>query len=110
MTRENAIKKIEKAVDAMNAKMQYANMRGRRGYQLLILALEGKRYHTGEVLVPTNIIRPAYYSSRGRFTTLQDHTADMQAILKAAGIKYTLTNDAPRGSVTGNIITLTNIK
>ncbi len=51
-------------------------------------------------------IRPCYTSGKGRFTTNHDHTGDFIALLKMVGIKYTLTNDAPRGSATGNLITI----
>ena len=55
-------------------------------------------------------IRPCYYSGSGRFTSKLDYTADVKHLLERAGIRYTLTNDAPRGSETGNLIILTHIE
>ena len=55
-------------------------------------------------------IRPCYYSGSGRFTTKQDHTAGVRYLLNRAKIRFTETNDAPRGSETGNLIKLTHIE
>ena len=57
-----------------------------------------------------NIIRPCYYTGSGRFTSKQDHTAGVRYLLERAKIRFTETNDAPRGSETGNLITLTHIE
>lgn len=62
------------------------------------------------IMCQRNSIRPCYYSGSGRFTTKLDYTADVQYLLGKAGIRYTLTNDAPRGSETGNLITMTHIE
>lgn len=56
------------------------------------------------------VIRPCYYSESGRFTSKQDHTAGVRYLLERAKIRFTLTNDAPRGSETGNLIKLTHIE
>lgn len=61
------------------------------------------------IMCKRNSIRPCYYSGSGRFTSKLDYTADVQYLLGNAGIRYTLTNDAPRGSETGNLITMTHI-
>ena len=62
------------------------------------------------IMCQRNSIRPCYYSGSGRFTSKLDYTADVQYLLGKAGIRYTLTNDAPRGSETGNLITMTHIE
>lgn len=90
MTKENAIKRIEKVADGK---------RGQFGYQVIMRALRnGYKF-----------IRPAHYSGTGRFTTLNDYTWQVEALLSDAKIRYTLSNDAAKGSATGNIITLTHI-
>jgi len=62
------------------------------------------------IMCQRNSIRPCYYSGSGRFTSKLDYTADVKHLLEKAGIRYTLTNDAPRGSETGNLIILTHIE
>lgn len=52
-------------------------------------------------------VRPCYTSGSGRFTSNQDHTAGVQNALRAAGVEFVMTNDAARGSATGNVIRLT---
>lgn len=59
------------------------------------------------VIEGSKAIRPCYTSGRGRFTSNQDHTTEVTSLLSKIGIEFTLTNDAPRGSVTGNLITIT---
>lgn len=91
MTKENAIKRIERVADGK---------RGQFCYQVIMRALQnGYKF-----------IRPAHYSGRGRFTTLNDYTWQVEALLNDAKILFTLTNDAAKGSATGNIITLTHIE
>ena len=62
------------------------------------------------IMCQRNSIRPCYYSGSGRFTSKMDYTAGVKYLLDKAGIRYTLTNDAPRGSETGNLITMTHIE
>jgi hypothetical protein len=52
-------------------------------------------------------VRPCYTSGTGRFTSNQDHTSATINILKNVGVECVLTNDAARGSATGNVIRLT---
>jgi hypothetical protein len=52
-------------------------------------------------------VRPCYTSGSGRFTSNQDHTAAVRNALTAAGVGFEMTNDAARGSATGNVIRLT---
>jgi len=52
------------------------------------------------------LVRPCYTSGSGRFTSNQDHTTAVQNALRAAGVDFVMKNDAPRGSATGNVITL----
>jgi len=53
------------------------------------------------------LVRPCYTSGSGRFTSNQDHTEAVTNTLRAAGVDFVMTNDAPRGSATGNVICLT---
>ena len=62
------------------------------------------------IMCNRNSIRTCHYSGSGRFTSKLDYTADVQYLLGKARIRYTLTNDAPRGSETGNLIILTHIE
>ena len=59
-----------------------------------------------QVISGTKTIRPRYTSNVGRFCSNQDHTELTCNLLDQLKIKYTLTNDAPRGSATGNLITI----
>lgn len=59
-----------------------------------------------EIINGAKTIRPCYTSGRGRFTSNQDHTRATCEILDKMNVKYTLTNDAPRSSATGNVITV----
>jgi hypothetical protein len=64
-----------------------------------------------QVIEGAKTIRPCYTLGRGRFTSNQDHTTTTTLVLSKIGIEFTLTNDAPRGSATGNLITIkTKIK
>lgn len=99
MKAETALKRLKKVAESTN----FANVRNVRltaAWKLINEAIDKKR----------NTIRPCYYSGKGRFTTKLDHTIIVREILIEAGIRNTLTNDAPRGSETGNLITLTNIE
>lgn len=51
-------------------------------------------------------IRPVYTSGMGRFCSNQDHTVETIALLSKIGIETKLTNDSPRGGLTGNLITV----
>lgn len=56
-------------------------------------------------------IRPVYTSGSGRFVSNQDHTNNIMTTLNKLKINATLTNDAPRGGLTGNLIIInTKIK
>lgn len=90
MKKETAIERVEKVT--LN--------RATKGYKLVMAALE-KGY---------KFIRPCRTSGRGRYTTNLDYTWQVEQVLREAGIKYTCTNDAPRGSATGNLITLTHME
>lgn len=99
MKTSTAIKRLNKVAESLHI-ASVRNVRLTAAWRLIFEAIDKKR----------NTIRPCYYSGRGRFTTKMDHTIIVKAILDGAGIRYTLTNDAPRGSETGNIITLTHIE
>ena len=93
-TRVIAIKKLEN--------LDYA--KSRKCYQIVKELLGGgnKTY-----AIHGNTIRPCYTSGSGRFTSNQDHTSSLVTLLNKLGIEYVLSNDATRGSVTGNLITIT---
>jgi hypothetical protein len=59
-----------------------------------------------DIINGAKTIRPCYTSGSGRFTSNQDHTKALCCILDQINIKYKLTNDASRGSATGNLITI----
>lgn len=90
MKEETALKNLEKAVENLK-KIHGVNYKMRTGYKLIVNAIKNKQ----------TIIRPAYYSGRGRFTTIMNHAGDVHVLLNAARIKFHNYNDAPRGSVTG---------
>lgn len=98
MKATTALKNLEKAVENLKNE-RGINYKARTGYSLIVKALSRKQ----------TIIRPAYYSGRGRFTTVMNHIADVRTLLNAANIKYRNYNDAPRGSVTGECYELTHI-
>ena len=60
-----------------------------------------------DIISGAKSIRPCYTSGSGRFTSNQDHTESLKMLLNKLGIEYTLTNDSPRGGLTGNLITIT---
>lgn len=61
--------------------------------------------YTGEV------IRPCHTSGSGRFTSNQDHTQELCALLDKLNVKYTHGNDSARGGLCGNWVKIkTNIK
>ena len=51
-------------------------------------------------------IRPVSTSGSGRFTANLDYTADTESLLTLLGVKFKSGNDAPRGGLTGNYITI----
>jgi len=57
-------------------------------------------------LATTGTARPCWTMGSGRWTKNSDHTDEAIAAAKAVGLTVTLTNDAPRGSATGNMLTL----
>jgi hypothetical protein len=72
------------------------------------LSKSSKAYQfANQIISGTNVIRPCYTLGRGKYTSNQDHTRQLVYILNKINIKFKLTNDAPKGSPTGNIITVT---
>jgi hypothetical protein len=51
-------------------------------------------------------IRPVTTSGTGRFCKNMDYTSDICSLLNLLGVKFTFTNDSPRGGLTGNLITI----
>lgn len=106
MKTTTAIKNLEEVARADKA-VRGKNWKLTAEWRLIMEALNPSefalKWHKGQ-------IRPCYYSGSGRFTSKQDHTAGVRYLLERAKIRFTLTNDAPRGSETGNLIKLTHIE
>jgi len=60
-----------------------------------------------EVIEGAKEIRPVYTSGSGRFCSNQNHKANTTLLLQSIGIEYVLSNDSPRGGLTGTLITIT---
>lgn len=95
----NAQKRIEKAADVINANKN-GNIRLRGEYKLILNALQSGN----------KTIRPCWVSGRGRHIQNVNYTFEVCELLKLARIRYELINDAPRGGLAGNLITLTHIE
>ena len=54
-----------------------------------------------------NTIKPVHTSGKGRFTTNLNYTNQIRYLLSKIGIDTVLTNDSPRGGLTGNLLTIT---
>lgn len=52
-------------------------------------------------------VRPVTTSGSGLYTSNVDNTTEISSILSKIGVEAVLTNDAPRGGLGGNLITLT---
>lgn len=52
-------------------------------------------------------IRPVHTSGSGRFTNNMDYTQEIKSLLSKIGIDTLLSNDSPRGGLTGNLLTIT---
>ena len=107
MKATTALKNLEKV--AKNEK-SIRNWKLTAAWKLIVEALKGREYNGYLYFKRDGKIRPCYYSGSGRFTSKMDYTADVKYLLDKAVIRYTLTNDAPRGSETGNLIILTHIE
>lgn len=102
MKTTTAIKNLEEVARADKA-VRGKNWKFTAEWRLIMQALSDRNWRKGQ-------IRPCYYSWNGRFTSKQDHTAGVRYLLNRAKIRFTETNDAPRGSETGNLIKLTHIE
>lgn len=109
MKTTTAIKNLEEVARADKA-VRGKNWKLTAEWRLIMEALQGREYNGYFYHKKDGIIRPCYYSGSGRFTSKQDHTAGVRYLLERANIRFTLTNDAPRGSETGNLIKLTHIE
>ena len=54
----------------------------------------------------TGMVRTAYYNGSGKWATAQDFTDLVSGILTDLGINHEKGNDAPKGGVSGNFITI----
>lgn len=64
-----------------------------------------------EVLNGAKEIRPVKVMGSGRYVSYKDDTFTISSVLGKLGIIFNITNDAPRGGLSGNLITiLTEIK
>lgn len=99
MKKQTAIKNLEQVADSemLVNKRQY---RGTKAWRLIMAALENN----------IKIIRPCELQGTGRHIKNADYTAQVRYLLIRAKIKFSFENDAPRGGLTGNKITLTHIK
>ena len=52
-------------------------------------------------------IRPVHINGSWGFRSNQDHTVNTTTLLDLMGIEYVLSNDSPRGGLTGTLITIT---
>ena len=102
MKTTTAIKNLEEVARADKA-VHGKNWKSTAEWRLIMKALSDSNWRKGQ-------IRPCYYGGRGRFTSKRDHTVGVRYLLERAKIRFTLTNDAPHGSETGNLIKLTHIK
>lgn len=98
MKKETAIKKLEKVAAERMQKFHF-RVKGTAAWNLILRSLESG-----------NPIRPCSTSGSGRYIKNLDYTSDVCNLLNLAGIKFSLENDAPRGGLTGNKITLTHIE
>jgi hypothetical protein len=64
-----------------------------------------------QILAGFTEIRPCYTNGSGQWTKNIDSTYELTVALNKMGVEFKLTNDAPRGAKTGNLITIiTKIK
>ena len=60
-----------------------------------------------EVVEGAKEIRPVHINGSWGFSSNQDHTVNTTTLLDLMGIEYVLSNDSPRGGLTGTLITIT---
>lgn len=84
---------------------RYTGSKSTIAYRIVKDVIEGT--NTTYCLKPDGKIRPCYTSGTGRFTSNQDHTSSLCAILDLIGLKYERGNDAPRGGATGQFVKVT---
>jgi len=72
------------------------------------VAKNSKGYHFCKAVIDgQKEIRPVYTIGRGRFCSNQDDTEYTKMMLNKLGIEFVFSNDAPKGGLTGNLITIT---
>jgi hypothetical protein len=59
-----------------------------------------------EEVLKTGFVRTGYYNGSGKWATAQDFTDLVSGILTDLGINHEKGNDAPKGGVSGNFITI----
>lgn len=62
------------------------------------------RYCVEQVIDGGEFVRPCYTQGSGRYSKQMDYTQEVCHALDLLKIKYSLTNDAPRGGLLGNLI------
>jgi len=77
-----------------------------------LAALKGAKYSIAyklvkEVVEGAKEIRPVHINGSWGFSSNQDHTVNTTTLLDLMGIEYVLSNDSPRGGLTGTLITIT---
>ncbi len=86
---------MKKRIERIEAQVDERNIaRNSACYKLAIEAVNnpGKKIRTGWTL------------GRGRYSSAQNHTLAVITLLRAAGIRFSSGNDAPRGGVDGNYV------
>ncbi|MBR1525234.1 MAG: hypothetical protein IJ640_01055 [Prevotella sp.] len=99
MKAETAIKNLNEVADS-EMRVNRKQIRDTKAWRLIMDALENKK----------TVIRPCEVQGTGRYIKNADYTGGVRYLLIRAKIKFSFENDAPRGGLTGNKITLTHIQ
>jgi hypothetical protein len=94
-TRKATLKRLEK-ITIFSMDNKYPLAKQSKVYKMILSIANGETK-----------IRPCTVQGSGRYISNQDHTLALTNNLKKLGIEYILSNDAPRGGLTGNLITIT---
>lgn len=65
-----------------------------------------KNFELLENFFEWGFVRPTQRVGRGRWSTLDNRLVSVETLLDAAGIKYVICNDAPKGGKCGTIVAL----
>jgi hypothetical protein len=56
-----------------------------------------------------NKVYVGYYSGSGRYTSSHSAQSTVESILKAEKLKYTISNDAPKGGILGDYVKVSKV-